>query len=218
MILLDGRTRAAWSSFHGKSEAAQLQALGDGFGFTVRPNDVYSSGERAELMVSNAKLPLVKGQEIWCGWETTFPDDFLVQPESTWNIATQFHHTGPTGSPSVDLSVDARNGGELLRMVVRGGDVAAPVKTEFPIAQIQRSKPYKLVARIRWSPDDLGVFEAWCDGERVAPLGDVPTLYLGQGVYLKQGFYRGPWDQQTRVIHRKTVVADRLQDVRGILG
>lgn len=218
MILFDGRSRSRWSNFHGKSEAQQLQLLGDGFGFIVRPGDVYGSGERAELMASSASLPFPIGRDVWMGLETTFPADFLAKAGTNWNIFAQLHQTGPSGSPNVDYSVDTTSGDEILELTVRGGDVAAPVKASYGFGVLERDKPYRVVTRVRWGPDKMGFIEAWVNGERICPLVETPTLYIAQGVYLKHGFYRGAWNQITRVVHRKAVVADRLEDVRGILG
>ena len=62
----------------------------------------------------------------------------------------------------------------------------------FRLAALQTAHWYHFLFHVRWSSDrKLGFIELWLDNNNVLPKTFRRTLYPGEGVYLKQGFYRG---------------------------
>ncbi len=63
-----------------------------------------------------------------------------------------------------------------------------------------RGRWYDFVFGVRWSANPrVGWIELAVDGRVVIALTHTATLYRGQGVYFKQGFYRAPYAGVSRV-------------------
>jgi hypothetical protein len=169
----------------------------------VRQGDdpIGASGHRAELVhVDGAP----DGSERVYAWSTLFPSTF---PRArTWQLFAQWHHTGLTGSPPVELfaygdELRLRVGGERGRVLWRG--------------PMRPGTWHDFALRVRWSADPgEGFVELFHGGERVLPLTRVATRYPGQGTYLKLGLYRDARVEETGVVfHDGVRVATRLEDV-----
>lgn len=217
MILFDGRDRDNWrSTFHGRSEAAQLAINFSAFTYSVAPGDEWAvapGSERAELYRNDPAPCFARGQEVWWGWDTVFKSGFV--PSRSFDIFTQFHQEEDAGSPNIDFRVTPQ---WLLECRRRGGDPAAPVSVSVPIAPFVTGKWFRFVLRIRWHWDDLGLIEGWCDGKQFLNAPAWPTLYEDQSVYVKQGLYRMPFEKTCSVTHRRMVCADKLSEVLAVLG
>ena len=172
--------------------------------FEVRAGDTdvagSGEGERTEVFLDDRHTGASEGETQWWAWSTYFPTDF-DPPPGAWNVFTSFHHTGSTGQANIHFDVRDRTS---IGLRVLGGSFDAPAKKDFVLAELQRGKWYDFVFHVKWSSSGSGFVEMWVDGKRVVPLTQTPTLYEGQGVYLKQGYYRSPHAQSTVVFHDGT--------------
>ncbi len=169
--------------------------------YEVQPGDNNVSGsgmgERTEALISGQPTGAGEGVEQFWAWSTYFPEDF-DSPAGAWNVFTQFHHDGTTGQSNIHFELKDKT---TIGLRVMGGSVTAPVRRDFTLANLQRGKWYDFVFRVKWSSSGSGFVEAWVDGSRVLPLVSTPTLYSGQNVYLKQGYYRAAYDKTTVIYH-----------------
>ena len=140
-------------------------------------NPIKASGNRNEIIKMTREE---SGSEYWYRWSVRFGKDF--PSEKTWQLFTQWHHEGNTGSPPVEFYVY----GEEVRLNIGGNPGRIVWRTA-----LKRGVWLDFVFRVRWSPDPkLGLVELYLDGKQVlAPL-PIPTQYAGQRNYLKAGLYR----------------------------
>jgi hypothetical protein len=171
--------------------------------YEVRPGDdpIGASGERAEAFKVTGENA---GTESWWGWSTYFGDDFNANPNTFWNIFTQWHHNGCCGQANAHFEVDTTTSTWGIQLRTFGGSANENERT-FRLADFQRNVWYDFVFHVRWAADGTGFVEVWLNGERVLPLTNTPTIYSGQTVYVKQGFYRGPNSADTSVIYHDAV-------------
>jgi hypothetical protein len=176
--------------------------------FVVKHGDhpVGGEGERAELVSLTNERP---GVDSWWRWSTFFPWNFNPV-HGTWNIFTQWHQISNACPPPIVFAVDTTHSPGRILLKTRGGrlnlSTCAPgSKRMFTVAKFRRGQWYKFVLHIHWSPwRGAGHIRLWVNGTtRVRR--HVATLYKGQGVYLKQGFYRAPYS------HTSVLYQDGLQ-------
>jgi Polysaccharide lyase len=209
-----GRTGLLWSgSFaHGASSWTGVQANAGDFTvvpapagrpgmaarFIVKPGDVPigNSGERAEVFKSTDEQA---GTQSYWAWSVYFPRGSSTSPGTSWNVFTQWHHTGPTGVQPFSFEVTNDGGREWLRLRVWGGNADHPVRRAWQLMPLVRGRWYDFALSVKWAPDSSGRLQVWIDHHQVVPATQTPTLYAGYGVYLKQGFYRSPSDVTTEV-------------------
>lgn len=179
----------------------------------VRPGDSNvagsGSGERAHLWIGSSTTAASEGQEQYWAWSTYFPEDFDAPPGG-WNSFVSFHHTGATGQVNLQFAVLNRS---TLSLRVLGGDSRRPVRKDFVLASLQRGRWYDFVLHIRWSSTNAGFVEVWVNGLRVVKKRATPTLYHGQGAYLKQGYYRKAYRGTTVLYHDGMRRGSRLAEV-----
>ncbi|MFN7133012.1 MAG: polysaccharide lyase, partial [Myxococcales bacterium] len=167
----------------------------------VRHGDdpINASGNRNEL-VKKTLEPV--GSERWYRWFVMWPAGY--PSVDTWQLFTQWHHTGNSGSPPVEFYVR----GEQVRL-----SVGATIPWRAPLV---RGRWHEFVFHVKWSPDPrVGFVELWYDGEPVLPKTYVATQFSGQLNYLKLGLYRN--DTVTAdgiVFHDGFVMGESLQDVK----
>jgi hypothetical protein len=177
--------------------------------FTVRPGDSPApAGERAEVAASPASTGGRESADVWYAWSTYFPGDLHPVPSDTWNVFTQWHGNGPDHcSPNVALQVNTRPSPARIRLAVRGGSLESgsctpPVVRTWDPVVLELKRWHDFALHVRWSSDPgRGFVELAVDGAVVVPRTTLPTLYTGQGVYLKQGFYRRPSPETSRIYH-----------------
>jgi hypothetical protein len=192
---------------------------------------VVSSGamERDDLWLSQQASDGYEGHEAWWAHSILFPDDFTVP---TWQayVVFDFHNTG-TGPGQANFHVAFQPQADLyqpglLSFIGYGGANANPPDGRFDavIGQVQKNVWYDFVYHVRWSSGADGFFDAWVNGKRVlAHQG--PTLYAGQGVYLKLANYHTPvcdpypacvgTHKASSVIHDRVVRGTTAQAVSG---
>jgi len=180
-------------------------------------DNTYGSGthERNDLSLSQQDSDGYEGSEQWFAHSILFPDDFEIPPMSTgtsWNWGAVFgwHNTSDDGVgqgnftvfvyPNTAISQDRPTG---INFRGYGGD---PNQGEFGayVGPVIKNVWYDYVYHIKWSSGGDGFFEAWVNGERkLSHRG--PTLYSGQGVYLKPANYHTPTGNPSSVIHDRII-------------
>ena len=114
-----------------------------------------------------------RGKERFYAWSTLWPADYRTAPY--WQIFTQWHQTGLTGSPPFAFQVW---GEEIVFGSHEGHLWRAP---------FVRGKWHDFIVHVKWSDDRaVGFVEVTYNGQVVLPKRTMATLFPGQGIYLKQ--------------------------------
>jgi polysaccharide lyase-like protein len=173
--------------------------------FVVGPGDdpINATGERSEVYVATGEK---EGTESWWAWSTYFPAGFHPNINGSMNIFTQWHHTGTRCPPPVTFEVDNTRSPAKLKLRAWGGRLPTscepPSKRAWDFATLRRGRWYNFVFHVKWSSNrSIGFVKVWVNGRVRVPKIHTATLYEGQGVYLKQGFYRAPSSLTTTIIH-----------------
>ncbi|MGC4119679.1 MAG: polysaccharide lyase [Myxococcales bacterium] len=161
-------------------------------------NPIGASGNRNELTYTSYEP---SGTERFYRWQTRFADDY--PSANAWQLFTQWHHAGPSGSPPVEFFVRKE---EIILNVVGESVWRMP---------LERGRWIDFVFHVKWSPDaSEGFVELYVDGKQVlAPLHRA-TQFPGELNYLKQGLYRDASIQETGVVfHDGMIIGTSLADV-----
>jgi hypothetical protein len=171
--------------------------------FVVKSGDrpVAGSGERSEVYTLTGEHA---GIDSWWRWDTYFPRAFHPV-KGDWNVFTQWHHTGLSCSPPLHFDVNAWSRPWRIQMVVRGGrlkpNCSVSSEKTFRVAHLRREHWYSFKLHVRWSPyPSRGLVKLWVN-RRLRANKHLATLYKGQGVYVKQGFYRAPSSRTSVIYH-----------------
>jgi hypothetical protein len=170
--------------------------------------------ERADLALSPGATGCSQGEEQWWTHELLFPDDYALPVASgadpwPWGVVFDFHHTGSEGQANFEIDVAGKPPG--LQLAISGGPVVStgapgsPTR-HFPVGPVVRNHWYEFAYHIRWSSERDGSFDAWVDGRRVLEYRG-PTLYTGQGCYLKLANYHTPVGRPVAVVHARVLRA-----------
>jgi hypothetical protein len=195
---------------------AELAATGRDGATGVRlrtlPGDHNVSGsgkaERNDLALSEAATGCAQGAEQWWAHSILFPDDYVPPPRHVpggawhWGVVFSFHHSGSTGQ--ANFHVDAMPDPIGLRLRGYGGAKADAGHYEVVLGPAQKNVWYDFVYHVKWSAGPDGFFNAWVNGtQRLAHRG--PTLYAGQGCYLKLANYHTAFGKPSSVIHDRVI-------------
>lgn len=165
-------------------------------------NNVVGSGamERDDVYLAKPGTadPEVYGEgvEQWWAHSIYFPNDFTVPTSYQGYNVFDFHNSGNGGQANFHVAFapweDVAHPG-LLRFIGYGGDGNNPAAGAYEavIGQVQKNVWYDFVYHVRWSSGPDGFFDAWVNGKHVLARRG-PTLYAGQGVYLKLANYHVP--------------------------
>jgi Polysaccharide lyase len=193
----------------------EVEAAGvAGVRLETRPgdHDIAGSGraERADLALSPEATGCSEGREQWWTHALLFPDDYAA-PLAThsdtwpWGVVFDFHQTGSEGQANFEIDVVGKPPGLQFSISagpsVSSGAPGSPTR-HFPIGPLARNHWYQFVYHIRWSSGPDGSFDAWVDGARVLNYRG-PTLYAGQGCYLKLANYHTPVGKPVAVVHAR---------------
>ncbi|MFN7135895.1 MAG: polysaccharide lyase, partial [Myxococcales bacterium] len=169
----------------------------------VRQGDdpISSSGNRNEILLLTDEP---QNSEYFYGWSTMFAEDFPSEP--TWQLFTQWHHRGSSGSPPLEMLVN----GEQMRLRVGGS--GGPVVWTAPLV---RGKWQDFVLHVKWAPERNGGFvELYHNGQLVLPRTPASTQFPGQTNYLKIGLYRNANVKAKGVVfHDRFTMGTTLEDV-----
>ena len=159
-------------------------------------SDVASSGamERNDLWLSQAASNGYEGQEAWWAHSILFPDDFAMP---TWHmyVVADFHNSG-SGPWQANFMLNFAPGPDITKpgnLILRGygGVNSGDGQFTATIGQVTKNVWYDFVYHVKWSSGPDGYFDAWVNGvKKLSHRG--PTLYSGQGVYLKLANYHTP--------------------------
>ena len=182
--------------------------------FEVRPGDSNvagsGTGERTHVYIGTATTDSVEGREQYWAWSTYIPPDFTA-PMGGWNSFVGFHHTGTTGGGNIAFSV---NNMSRIMFLVRGGAFDNPIRKDYTLAPLKKGRWYDFVLHIKWSSHRKdGFVEVWVNRSKVVPKTITPTLYVGQGAYLKMGYYRRAYSKRTVIYHDGMRRGPTLADV-----
>ena len=114
-----------------------------------------------------------------------------------------FHQTGSQGQPNYQIEITGDP--PQLGMSISGGPTVSDGRPGSPTRQwqlgpIRRNPWYRFVYHVRWSARADGWFQAWADDRPVLDYRG-PTLYSGQGCYLKLANYHTPVGGRVAVLH-----------------
>jgi hypothetical protein len=166
--------------------------------------------ERTDLALSPQATGCEEGAEQWWRHALLFPDDYVL-PQVTpadpwpWGVVFDFHQTGSEGQANFQVQVAGRP--PELQLAISGGPVVSnggpgsPTR-QFPVGPIIKNHWYEFVYHVRWSSGADGFFAAWVDGRSVLAYRG-PTLYAGQGCYLKLANYHTPVGKPVAVVHAR---------------
>ncbi len=170
----------------------------------VRQGDdpIGASGNRNELVYS--KVLEKEGDERWYAWSTLWDSSF--PSVKTWQLFVQWHHTGSSGSPPLELYVY----GEEIRLRI---DASLDVWK----GALSRGAWHDFVLHVKWSSDPkVGFVELWYDGAQVLEKTHGRTLFAGQENYLKLGLYRNASIAPVGILfHDGMTIATDASDVMG---
>ena len=185
----------------------------------TRPGDTRVAGsgdaERNDLQLSQAASDCTEGREHWWAHSILFPDDYVDPPmstESTWNWATvfDFHNSSPgagqanfqiNAMPVTAIASDRPTG---LGFQVAHGSQARPTVERFAIGPVTRNVWHDFVYHIKWTSKSDGFITAWVNGAKKMDYRG-PTLYPGQGCYLKLANYHTAFGKPSSVIHGRVI-------------
>ena len=173
-------------------------------------SDIFGSGssERADLSLSQGSTDCSQGKEAWWAHSVMFPSDY-VSPTNGFGVVMDFHHTGSSGQ--ANFHVDSSRWDGQLHFRGYGG---SQDQNEYGtvIGPVQKNQWYDFVYHVRWSSGSDGFMRAWVNGKkRLDHRG--PTLYSGQGCYLKLANYHSPFGQASAVIHDRVIRGSTWQAV-----
>jgi len=168
----------------------------------LRNGDFASNGNRNELV---RLVPETEGVNDYYAWSTMF--DRSYPSSNTWQVFTQWHHSGCCGSPPLEFDVN----GETISLDFNATGTTTAVWS----TPLVRGVWHDFVMHVIWSSNpDLGLVELWYDGTKVIEKKALQTLYAGQVNYLKQGLYRDASIQPTAVVyHDGMIIGTTLADV-----
>jgi len=170
--------------------------------FIVKPGDLpVPGGERAEVFWSSKENA---GETSWWRWSTYFPTAFHPNLGG-WNIFTQWHHTGPNCTSPIHFQVRHFRHRSRLELQVWGGRLSSSCEPQYKrlwtLGRLHRNRWYNFVVKFRWSARKAQGRVLVLVNGKVKVRAHAATLYKGQGVYVKQGFYRGPSSRTTTIYH-----------------
>jgi hypothetical protein len=161
-------------------------------------NPIGASGNRNELVYLSYEP---RGTERYYRWQTMFDPSY--PNNSTWQVFTQWHHSGDSGSPPVEFDV-------------YGEDISLDVNLQTVWhAPLVRGVWHDFVFHVKWSPDENeGFIELWYDGELAIAKRGAATQFSGMTQYLKQGLYRNDTITQDGIVfHDGFTIGETLADV-----
>lgn len=166
----------------------------------VGDTDVAFSGinERDDLylVVPNTADPVVYGEgvEQWWAHSIYLPDDFQY-PRWHPYVLFDFHNTGEstTASMQIDFARDPADASAPGHLEVRlsVGTPSTPTYTTGSAGVVQKNVWYDFVHHVKWSSNPDGFLRSWVNGREILNYHG-PTLFVGQGVYLKIANYHLP--------------------------
>jgi len=119
-----------------------------------------------------------------------------------------FHHNGSSGQANYEIQtipgIGLRARG-YAGPVINGGKYEALIPDPYgAVANVTKNVWYDFVYHVKWSSKSDGLFDAWVNGKKVLTHRG-PTLYPGQGCYVKPSNYHSAFGKENAVIHDRIV-------------
>ena len=111
--------------------------------------------------------------------------------------------------PASAISPDRPTG---LGFQIAYGNQTSPMEQNFPIGPVVRNVWYNFVYHVKWTSGSDGFMDAWVNGVQMMAYRG-PTLYAGQGVYLKLANYHTAFGQASSVLHARVIRSETPLDV-----
>lgn len=182
MVSADRLQVVDWPVREGRYALRALVVQGD--------DPIGASGNRNELVSMTLEEP---GSEYYYRWSTMFDESF--PSAATWQVFTDWHHTGCCGSAPVEFYVL----GEEIRLQAGGDTVWS--------TGLVRGIWNDFVFHVRWSEDPgEGFIELYHNGQLVLPLLSIATQYPGMRNYLKQGLYRDSRISEDGIVYHDAMI------------
>ena len=163
--------------------------------FEVRDGDnPIGFGDRAEVQLATDES---EGDDRWYAWSTMFDRSFPTS--DAWQVVTQWHASSD-GPPPLAFYV------ERDRLTLQTNPYDERGVRSDPVLHwsgpLDRGRWRHLRLHVIWSGnDEVGLVQLWVDGRRVTPKIRTRTLRPGEGVYLKQGYYRRSGEPRTGIVY-----------------
>ena len=110
-----------------------------------------------------------EGNDRYYAWSTMWAADY--PSAATWQAFTQWHHTGNTGTPPLEMYVN----GETMYLAVGANET---VVWNHPL---ERGAWHDFILHVKWSSDPaVGFVELWYDGQQVLRKTTGETMYPGR--------------------------------------
>jgi len=150
--------------------------------------------ERSDVYLSQEDTGCYEGREQWWQHSLLFPDDFAMP---TWQMYVVFDFHGTGSGPQANFHLNFAPQKDLAlpgNLIFRGyGGTAANNWGEYKavIGPVRKQAWYDFAYYVRWSSGEDGFIEGWVNGEhKLSHHG--PTLFKGEGCYLKLANYHTP--------------------------
>jgi hypothetical protein len=173
--------------------------------------------ERDDLWMNQAATDCYEGREQWWAHSILFPTDFVIP---TWHmyVLFDFHNIAnsnpESGQANFHINFEPQADLNMPGVLVLRGYGGTPSGGQYgaTIGTITKNVWYDFVYHVKWSSGADGYFDAWVNGvKKLSHRG--PTLYAGQGCYLKLANYHVPIAPTGSVGPASSVIHDRL--IRG---
>jgi hypothetical protein len=173
--------------------------------FTVRPGEIVSNGNRAEICRDNRDFP---GSEGWYAWSFLIPVDFpdTQWRPKLWQCIGQWHDQPniergetwddfPGHSPSIAVYYTCKEGTSAIELWY-GTYGKGEIQKVAAVAPIEKGRWMDLVFHIGWSHKEDGFLEAWLNEKPLIAPDQTEHKLFGANMwndyphYLKIGLYR----------------------------
>jgi chitodextrinase len=177
-------------------------------------NNVFGSNanERDDVSITQAMTNCYEGQTMWYAHSMLFPSDFVLP--NNWLVVFDFHNSSP-GPGQANLEIDVGSNGNM-QFSGYGGVVPYPTWRSpdytAPIGTLQLNTWYNFVYNAKWSSNTDGFMKVWLNGNLILSYNG-PTIYSGQGCYLKLANYHTPNGLPESVIFDRVVVGNTAASV-----
>jgi hypothetical protein len=163
---------------------------------------LYSSDSLLSRYGSQPSLGVARGNYRWYSFAFATNAGYRPQASSNYpnyNYIFSWHNSGPSGPPNIVLDVATANQSGCgqpysafsqprLGIEVNGGDVSkypynGATCRRFFGPTFQAGARYTVQMGVKWADDGTGSFEIWINGQQVASVANVSTMWIGQSIF-----------------------------------
>lgn len=170
----------------------------------VRPGDLLSGGERADVLNQSKLGGFRDGDTVVMSWGLMI-DSAFASPPGTWNSFADIHTSGGGAQSPLHLSL-AGDQANLLLQIFGAKEWSSSkqpngsVYEKFDLGPLPKNRWHDFVVAVRFGCTGTGYIQLWMDQQLLVDARDRQIGYCGDpGMYWKQGFYRKAYDKTTRL-------------------